>query len=185
MRKLSHTWFFILLVLLLVPSVAFAGGDKEETVVTQSGDRSVQVAENWGFSWRFLEDEIEFTVSAPTTGWVGIGFNPSRMMKDADYILAYVDGGQLYATDEYGTGNTKHEADDTIGGQQNVRAIEGSESNGTTRVVFAVPLDSGDQYDKVFTQGETYTVLLAYGADNADNFTGMHRGRESVEVVLD
>ncbi|MGB4407682.1 MAG: hypothetical protein WBI82_12540 [Sphaerochaeta sp.] len=29
-------------------------------------------------------------------------------MKDADYILAYVENGQVHISDEYGTGNTSH-----------------------------------------------------------------------------
>ena len=176
----------VLPLVLLVPTLVFAGGGKEEPAVQQSNGRSsVQVDENWGFSWRFIEDSIEFTVSAPTTGWIGIGFDPSRMMKDADYILAYVDNGTVYARDDWGTGNTSHGPDTGQGGTDNVTAISGAESDGVTTVTFSVPLDSGDRYDKTFAPGKSHTVLLAYGAEGADNFTGMHRKRTSIEVVLE
>ncbi len=185
MRKLNYTVFLVLILVFMTPFALLAKGDSEEAAVVQSGDRTVTVEENWSFSWRFTDQEIEFTVIAPTTGWVAIGFNPSRMMKDADYKLAYVEGTTLYARDDWGTGNTSHGPDEKEGGTQDIRPIEGAESNGVTQVVFAIPRNSGDQFDTVFTPGETYKVLLAYGANNADNFTGMHRKRESIEVVLD
>jgi len=169
--------------ILLSSSLVFAGGSKEDSAV-EVADQSVLVEENWGFSWEFLEDEIEFTVFAPTTGWIGIGFNPSQMMADAHYVLAYVSEGTVHARDDYGTGRTMHASDVSLGGTDDVRVISGEEADGMTRVVFALPLDSGDQYDVVFTQGETYKVLLAYGGNNANNFTGMHRKRTSLDVVF-
>ena len=175
--------YVLVLLLALVPLALFAGGDKEAGAPVASGN-SVMAGENWSFSWKFLSDEIEFSVTAPTAGWVAIGFNPSRMMKDAHYILGYVENGQLVVRDDYGNGNTTHVPDDTSGGTQDVRAIGGTEDQGVTTIVFALPLDSGDQFDTVFTRGTSYKVLLAYGAENVDNFTAKHKGRTSFEVVL-
>lgn len=174
----------LIMTLLVLP--LFAGGDKEASEpIVATGTREVSVEDRWSFSWRFLEEEIEFTVTAPTTGWVGIGFNPSRMMKDAQYILGYVADGQLYVRDDFGTGNTSHASDTSLGGTNDVRPVRGSEENGATTIVFALPLKARDAYDIDFIQGESYRVLLAYGGANADNFTGMHRSRQSLDVVLD
>jgi hypothetical protein len=170
---------------MLLPVAIFAGGNKEASApVVASDSNTVEVGENWRISWEFISDEIEFSVTAPTEGWVAIGFNPSRMMKDAHFIIGYVADGQLAVRDDYGTGNTKHASDESVGGTQNVRPISGTEADGITTIVFALPLASGDQFDVEFTQGTSYKVLLAYGANNGDNFTGMHRGRTSVDVVL-
>jgi hypothetical protein len=181
---MRNTRIYVLVLLMaLVPFGLFAGGDKEAEAPVASGN-SVMAGENWGFSWKFLPDEIEFTVTAPTTGWVAIGFNPSRMMKDAHYILGYVENGQLVVRDDYGNGIISHVSDDTLGGKQDVRAIGGTEEQGVTTIVFALPLNSGDEFDEVFTQGTSYKVLLAYGAEDADNFTAKHKGRTSLDVVL-
>lgn len=183
MREKRRLLFVVAMFILVSTSLLVAGGSKEDSSV-EITEQSVQIEDNWGFSWQFMGDEIEFTVFAPTTGWVGIGFNPSQMMADAHFILAYVSGDTVHARDDYGTGRTTHAADVSLGGTDDVRIISGEEANGVTRVVFALPLDSGDEYDVVFTPGETYKVLLAYGANSANNFTGMHRGRTSIEVVL-
>lgn len=175
---------YILLLLVLFPTVILAGGNKETDTQVASVSNLAEVGENWNFSWEFINDEIEFTVTAPTQGWVAIGFNPSRMMKDAQLILGYVSEGRLVMRDDYGIGNTSHASDDSVGGKQNVRPISGTEENGITTIVFALPQDSGDQFDVAFIEGSSYKIILAYGANNADNFTSVHRGRTSVDIVL-
>lgn len=176
----------IVVILVLGTFMLVAGGDKEASQTPLASEsREFSAGDRWSFSWRFLEQEVEFTVSAPTTGWVAIGFNPSRMMKDAHYILGYVSEGKLYLRDDFGTGNTSHASDASLGGSDDVRPVSGSEENGVTTITFAVPRDAQDAYDIDFIQGETYKVLLAYGGANADNYTGMHRARQSLDVILD
>lgn len=179
--------YMVLALLVLLPIALFAGGSQETDAVqpVSREPNMFSAGESWGFSWRFLDNEIEFTVTAPTTGWVGIGFNPSRMMKDAQYILGYVADGQLYVRDDYGTGNTTHAPDGSVGGDQHVRPVSGKEDGGVTTIIFALPLEAQDAFDTDFTKGNTYKVLLAYGANGADNFTSIHRARDSAEVLLD
>jgi hypothetical protein len=172
----------IWILLALVLFGLFAGGKKENEVWLTPSENEVVLDTDWSFSWRFVGDEIEFTLQAPTTGWISIGFDPSRMMKDAQYIIGYVSNGTVAVRDDYGTDNTKHASDTSLGGTQDVRVVSGTEVDGKTTVVFAIPKDSGDAYDKVLIPGSTYTVLIAYGSNGADNFTSMHRAQKSVEV---
>ena len=174
----------MVLMMIFQGALVFAGGSQEDPVAEVSG-RQVEVEPGWGFSWEFQDEEIIFTMAAPTTGWVGIGFNPSRMMRDASYVLAYVDNnGEVQIREDCGTGNTTHASDISLGGTQDVRVLSGSQVNGQTEVTFVLPLDSGDEYDVVFTPGETYAVLLAYGPDGSNNFTSRHRSRTTLEVQL-
>ncbi len=180
----------MILVLVLLPAMLFAFGGKEEEPTAAVAPASaptqewIAAADRWGFTYEFKANEIEFMVAAPTTGWVGIGFNPSTMMKDADYVLGYVKDGVLHVQDNFGTGNTSHAPDVSLGGTDDVRGISGIEKDGKTTIVFALPLDSKDIYDKKFVKGDTYTVLLAYGKDGADDFTSMHSKRVAIDVVL-
>jgi hypothetical protein len=173
----------ILLVSVIVPTAVFAGAQQESPYVA-AVNNEVKLADNWSFTWRFEGDYIQFTMVAPTTGWVSLGFNPTRMMKDADYILAYVSNGKVTIRDDYGTGNTTHAADTTLGGTQKVEIVSGIEQAGKTTVTFRLPLNSGDTYDVVFARGQTYKVLAAYGADGQDNFTARHKARTSVNVTF-
>ncbi|AEV27933.1 DOMON domain protein [Sphaerochaeta pleomorpha str. Grapes] len=149
-----------------------------------SGFSETVIADNWTLSWEFVGSEIEFTLKAPTTGWVSIGFNPSRMMKDAEYVLAYVKDGETVVRQDFGTGMFSHKAVTELGWKQNLRVISGSEEGGNTSIVFTLPLTWGEAYGTKFEKGKTYKILLAYGPSNADNFTSKHRKKESITLTL-
>ncbi len=106
------------------------------------------------------------------SGWVSVGFDPTQRMKNANFIIGYVNGGTAYIRDDWGTGETTHEADVDVSGQSNVTLISGTEAGGKTILEFAIPLDSGDSKDKAMAIGSTYHIIFANG--NADNFDAMH-----------
>jgi hypothetical protein len=178
---------YLLLIVVLAAGLGMpllAGGSQESEPVVDEQNQSVLLADNWEFSWEISGSEIEFTLSAPTTGWVAIGFNPSTMMKDADYRIAYVEGTDVFIRDDFGNRLTSHVSDEQLGGAQHVRVISGFESDGVTTVVFAMPLDAGDEYDESFVSGQEYKVILAYASNGGDDFTSRHVERTSVEIVL-
>lgn len=143
---------------------------------------TAEFATDWSVSWVIKADTIEFTMSAPTTGWMSLGFNPTSRMKGADYILAYVENGQVVISDEYGTGSTSHKSDVSLGGKASAKAISFVEEPNKTTITFSLPLNSGDQYDTVFRKGEKCKVLGAYATSK--NLSSKHRKRDSVEIVL-
>lgn len=163
----KQIWVFILLVSL--SSTLFAS-------------QRVELATNWSFSWVFKAETIEFTMTAPTTGWISLGFNPTRMMKDADYILAFVENGELYLSDEYGTGNTSHKSDLSLGGKDSVKALSFLQEGGVTTITFSLFHNSGDKYDTVFVEGEKCKVIAAYA--NSTSLKAKHRRRDSVIITL-
>lgn len=138
------------------------------------------------FQWRVENDgtTLHVKLSAPTTGWVTVGFDPSVMMKDANLLVGYVDGGTGYIRDDFGTGATTHEADTGLGGTSDVTLIDSGENGNLTEIDFSIPMSSGDQYDAVLTQGETFTILLAYGPSGGDDFTSPHQFVHAVSLKL-
>lgn len=131
-----------------------------------------------------VEDTLQVALSAETTGWISIGFDPSRMMADANIIIAYVKDGELHIADDYGTGPMSHDRDTAHGGTHDIVAATGREEEGVTAVEFTIPLDSGDDMDKPLVPGNTYLVLVAHGPDGADDFTTYHANRGSFELEL-
>ncbi|MBB6480370.1 DOMON domain-containing protein [Spirochaeta isovalerica] len=134
------------------------------------------------FEWKIIGSQLQIRLSAPTEGWIAVGFNPSRMMKDADYKMAYVDGDVVVLEDHFGTGNISHKKDSDIGGTDDFQLISGSESNGTTTVEFTMPLNSGDEMDSVLSPGDEVKVLLAYA--NRDSLSRKHSRRTSLIINL-
>lgn len=128
----------------------------------QDYDHEVK-AKNMTFSWKVEGSDLKVKMSGKTTGWVGIGFNPSTQMKDANYVLGYVKKGKASITDEFGDGERTHKSDDKLGGKNNATLIGGSEEGGVTTIEFSIPLKSDDKTDSVIDPSGKTVVLLAYG----------------------
>lgn len=179
-----------LLALLLVVAMAvplLAGGGQEDEAPTPIPLRDGFTrgdAAGVDLQWRIEGERITVQMTAPTTGWVAVGFDPSRMMKDANMIIGYVAEGELVIADDYGTGNTSHGRDTDNGGTDDIVEAEGSEENGQTQITFAIPLDSGDPTDRPLAVGNSYNVIVGYGPDDSDNLDAYHAARGALEIEL-
>lgn len=135
-------------------------------------------------AWRVADDDLEVELTGPTTGWIAVGFEPSRAMKDANILIGYVNGEETVMTDQFGTTMIAHRRDDDLGGTSDATVVSGSETGGETTIRFAIPLDSGDEYDQPLTPGQTVRVILAYGPDDADDTQTYHEERAGLEIEL-
>lgn len=127
------------------------------------------------FEWKIIGNEMECILRGKTSGWVSVGFNPTDKMKDANYIIGYVNGNDVLIHDHFGHSPIGHRRDiDYRGGEgtEDVTVISGKESGGWTELVFRIPLDSGDKYDVPLLKG-THKIILAHGPRK--NFTSKHR----------
>lgn len=135
------------------------------------------------FAWKVDGDKLAVKLSAQTSSWVGIGFNPSKMMKDANFVLGYVKDGKVEITDEFGDSDNNHSQDSKLGGTEDVTLVGGSEEGGMTTIEFIMPLQSADKNDTAITVDGDTTVLLAYGGGR-DSFKAKHQYRTAVKVNL-
>ena len=137
------------------------------------------------FTWSTEGDILEMSITAPTTGWVSVGFEPETAMKNADIIIGYIENGEIFLRDDFGDGYTTHSSDEDLGGTDDVNIISGEEAAGITQISFSIPLGSDDEFDKFLESGKTFKVLLAYGPDDADNYNGYHTWVETFEITID
>jgi hypothetical protein len=145
-------------------------------------DHKVEV-ENVVFEWKLAGENIHIRLAAKTEAWVGIGFNPSTRMKDANFIIGYVKEGKVKITDHYGTAERQHQEDTRLGGQKNIQDIGGKEENGVTEIIFSLPLDSKDSKDQPIWTDKDNTVLFAYGAGR-DSFRTKHQFRAALKINM-
>lgn len=171
---MKHSYLLIITML----SLAFA-------LSAQSPWQSVTAA-NVTLEYRILAggETLECKLMGETTGWVAVGFNPTSVMRNANIIIGFVSGGTASIRDDWGTSNTSHSADTSLGGTSDVALIEGMETAGITTLHFTIPLSTADQYDRPMMVGQTYPIILARGSNNADNYTGMHAGADFAQISL-
>jgi hypothetical protein len=175
MKKMILSFF--LFSLILIP-FAFS---QDQGNMTANGFKEI-IDTEISFQWKIEGESLRIILSAPTEGWVAVGFNPSRVMKDADYKLAYVDGTETVMEDHFGTALFAHKSDTEIGGTSDFEIISGKEEMGKTIIEFRIPLNSGDDKDTLLMEGSEVKVLLAYGT--RDNLSQKHKKRTSVAITL-
>ncbi|MGL1932276.1 MAG: DOMON domain-containing protein [Desulfotalea sp.] len=163
----------LLSTLLLVLTTQALANEYQHSVTT----------EDMTFSWSIDGDNLAAKVSGPTTGWVSVGFNPTKNMKDANIIIGYVKKGKVKIIDEYGIAATQHKSDKKVGGTDNVTVVGGSEEGNVTTIEFIIPLKSGDEKDSALDPAVDTAVILAYGPDR-DSFRLKHEMAYKVTVNL-
>jgi hypothetical protein len=192
MKRRPHALQLTLSALLLAALCAGCGQEAAEEPATKAALSQEELGEyshgivvkDLRFFWTVQGDSIDIKLSAPTNGWIGVGFNPEtpENMKGANFLIGYVKGGEAQVFDHYGTELKKHKEDAKIEGRTDVSKVSGSEQDGQTVLEFTVPLDSGDAKDRpILAQGETI-VLLAYG--RSDSIVLKHRFRSISKVNL-
>ena len=172
--------------ILILALLMACGDDATGPEEGQSGEMTYTV-EGFSFTWQqdpASTDSLIVSVTAPSTGWVAVGFEPTSFMNGADLIIGYVESGTASIRDDYGTGQVTHDSDVNLGGTSDIRTLSGSQAAGETTISFKMPYNSGDQFDKTLEEGQTYTFIFAYGADNADDFTSTHVWAESASFEL-
>lgn len=152
------------------------------SLFASSYDHEVK-AKDMTFAWKVDGDTLHAKMSAKTKGWVGVGFNPSKKMKDANFILGYVKDGQAKVVDHFGTKATGHADDTKEGGSEDVTLVGGTEDKGVTVIEFTMPINSGDKMDSALTADGDTILLLSYGPDR-DSFKPRHKFKKTMTVNL-
>jgi len=135
------------------------------------------------FKYKSVENQIlECKLSGNTSGWLAIGFDPTELMKDANFIIGFVTDGIAVIRDDFGTTPYTHEPDTSLGGTDDVTLLTSSETSGTTSLHFQIPLNSGDSKDRILSLGNSYKVILASGSE--DDFSSNHTQTATAYIAI-
>ena len=143
--------------------------------------KSSHTVKKMHFEWKFLIEELEISLSAPTKGWVAVGFNNSDQLKGTNLIMCCVKNGKTLIEDHYIIRSGLHEKVENLGGINRTTIISGKESSSRTSVTLRLQL-LADQHHPELSAGLTYYVLLAYSiSDDFDHHSIM---RTTVPITL-
>lgn len=131
--------------------------------------------------WRLDGAQIHIKLSAVTTGWVGMGFDPENLMQGADIIIGAVKKGQVRIEDHYGDRKRGHASDTKLGGKSHVLNPQGMEKDGITTISFTLPLEAGEKWDKAIDPAKMSRIMVGYGS-GADSFRAGHKYRGVYDV---
>lgn len=129
-----------------------------------------------------IGDDLVMELQAPTTGWVGVGFNQENSILQSDLLLFNIVDGQATGTDLYVKGFGNPQADKALGGDRNVEILSFREEDNHTYIQFRRPLKAADAYDFQLQAGEAFWLILAYSTH--DEFEHHSRVRQHQQVLF-
>jgi DOMON domain len=132
--------------------------------------------------WSILENDINFTMSAPTCGWIAIGLNETSDISHTYFLMGRVRQGIPELVEHYtiSPGNYKSFAD--LGEPVSVTKIKGAETKSSTELSFTIPLIAKSNKARSIDAGKKYFVWLAYSRE--DDFQHHSMMRTSAEIVF-
>lgn len=140
-------------------------------------------AKEMQFSWSIDDKNIHIMISAKTTSWVAIGFEPENAMQGANIVIGYIKNGTPKIEDHYGIRKTGHTSDKKLGGTDDVINPSGQEEGGVTTISFTLPLITEDKWDKPIKPSGTTRIILAHG-QGRDSFSSVHPFRTVYDIDL-
>lgn len=137
-------------------------------------------------SWHFAEEFIYITASAPTRGWVAVGFNQRDDIVGANLIIGAVlpqaQEDNVKIEDHFVLRLGEHLPVATIGGTTAITALGGKEEGEQTTLHFRLPTRAIDRYHLDLQPGMSLYLIVAYSID--DDFAHHSRMRQHVRVTL-
>ena len=132
--------------------------------------------------WRYQNERVYFDVSAPTEGWLTIGFNENKGIVGAYLLMANVIGERAQVVEHYTMDQGKYLPIESLGMEPQVLDVDGSQTSGKTKVKFSIPIQKNNKYQKDLTKGSQYTLILAYS--RADDFQHHSMMRTHIPITL-
>jgi len=132
--------------------------------------------------WTDQGDRWLFELSAPTEGWVAVGFNQKNNIVHTNLIMGAVSKGKVKAEDFHVVGFGNPQPITKLGGKFAINQVEGEEKLGRTTICFSIPKKAIDKYHYDLKPGEDLWLICAYS--RADEFDHHSMMRQHVKVKL-
>jgi len=143
--------------------------------------------DNVTFQWRVNRGgTMDCTLSAPTTGWVAVGWGHDAVVKGSEIIVGYVKDGQATIVDTFGDAPSHAKLVTDLGNDDIISNKSGSVENGTTKLQFTLQMHAIGDYHDPLNSGQTYEFIFLHGPNGAQDlssFPGTNKPA-TVEVVL-
>ncbi len=130
---------------------------------------------NFEINWETDSQYIYIGIKAKTTGWVSLGFNATSQLRNIDYVFGWVNNGKANIADEFSADyHGQHQADELLGGTEDIIEYGGQENDGYTIIELKRALITGDSYDASLSSGDV-SIIWAYGS--SDDISKIHKSR--------
>ena len=132
--------------------------------------------------WHYQGNRILIEMSAPTNGWVTVGFNDQDRIKGAYLLMGRVLNKQAEVVEHYTIAPGNYHHIEALGVKPAVQQVFSEQKDGKTTLKFSLPIEAASKYQKSLKAGQSYIMILAYSSDT--DFQHHSRMRTSLKVTL-
>lgn len=160
---------FLLATLIIMLGMA----SREEKSLTTDG---------FHLEWVHDNDKVRFSLTAPTTGWVAVGFTETGDLMNSNLIQGNVVRGKHEVQDQFITGFGEHPPVEALAVPSCISETGGKQENGKTTISFSINSRKKDKLHYDLVEGKKIKVWLAYSV--SDDFDHHSRKRILREITL-
>lgn len=133
--------------------------------------------------WRFEGAKLIIKMTAPTYGWVTVGFNKTQSITGAHLFMGRVSRNRPEVVEHRTLSPGNYKPITALGEEISVSEISGFETDDLTTIKFSIDLESTNaQYRKYLFAGNTMWMILAFSQD--DDFGHHSTMRTSNKINL-
>jgi len=169
-NRIQHTLFFGISLL------SFSACEAQEQKMQKISKKGM------GVQWYFKNSRIFFTMSAPTNGWVTVGFNTTEKMTNAYLLMGRVVEHKAEVVEHYTIAAGNYKPIKALNGEIQVQNVSGYQKADTSVFQFSLPIEAVGKYQKNLSPGSKYIMTLAYSQE--DDFQHHSIMRTSINVEL-
>lgn len=134
------------------------------------------------FEWAFDKGNLHCKATAPTTGWVAIGFNTKDELSGTNLIMGAVEQDFVTIDDRFIVKPGSHKSITELGGSEALTQRAGHELSNNTTISFSIPLSVNDKFHHDLHEGREYYVLMAFSRE--DDFQHHSMMRTTIKIKL-
>ena len=153
--------------------LAGAAQEKEPKIVERNG---------MTVRWYHANHRIHLEMTAPTKGWVAIGFHEEPSLTGAYLVMGAVAQEKITVAEHYVRSPGHYQRIEVLDGTNQIEMPDGEETDHFTHIAFSLPLNIPSPYRKSLYAGQSYHLTLAYSRE--DDFQHHSMMRTSLIVTL-
>ncbi|MEQ9403011.1 MAG: DOMON domain-containing protein [Cyclobacteriaceae bacterium] len=138
--------------------------------------------EGFKLIWQFVDDKVSFRLSAPTNGWVALGFTHGTGIVNSNLIQGAVIDDEVIVQDQYVTGFGEHPPVEALAVASCISEIQGIEAAGITTISFSILKQARDKLHYNLTEGVEINIWLAYSVSDDFSHHSMKRILRTVKL---
>ncbi|MEW7007863.1 DOMON domain-containing protein [Lentilitoribacter sp. EG35] len=133
------------------------------------------------FHWHHHQNRIVGKLTAPTRGWIAVGFNAQNSLKNTRFVMATVSTPAIHI-EEHEAGTGGHQSIESLGGKRTVKFVNSEFLDGISCLEFSFPHEISDRPDLDLSPGSPCYLMLAWS--NSIDFDHHSAWRQHYKIIL-